>query len=150
MHNIGIESSPCPVDEMWFNQNQSKKYICKDPMRWGGFKVPTGKGSWLIICHAGYTQHGFIENNTTLSQSKCSGLDYYQEMNSDVFREWILDLLKKLEELSVIVMDIASYHSCLQEKILSTNRKADIVAWLQKKKKHSWFNKYSFWNALCY
>lgn len=136
MHNIRNESSPRPIiylDETWINQNHSKQYIWQDSTSRGGLKVPVGKGSRLIICHAGSAQHGFIEGAQLVFQSKSTG-DYHQEMNSDVFRGWFLDLLKGLEEPSVIVMDNASYHSCFLEKIPSTKtRKADIVAWLQNK-----------------
>lgn len=38
-------------------------------------------------------------------------------MNSNFFSEWFLDLYKGLEELSIIVMDNASYHSYLLEKL---------------------------------
>lgn len=101
------------------NQNHCKNYIWQDFTRRSCLKVPIGKGSWLIICHAGSAQHGFIEGAQFVFQSKCSD-DYHKKMNSDVFRVWFLDLLRGLEEPSVIVMDNTSYHSRLIEKMSST------------------------------
>jgi transposase len=136
MHNMRKESYPRPViylDETWINQNHSRQYIWQDSTSQGGLKVPIGKGSRLIICHAGSAHHGFIQSAQLVFQSK-STVDYHQEMNSEVFKEWFIDLLKGLEESSVIVMDNASYHSCYAEKFPTTkSRKADIVAWLQIK-----------------
>lgn len=78
------------------------------------------------------TKHGFIEGEQLVFQSKYNG-DYHLKVNSNNFRVWFLDLLRGLEEPSIIVMDNASYHSCLKEKIPSTKtRKADIVECLQK------------------
>ncbi|GFS98728.1 uncharacterized protein NPIL_695811 [Nephila pilipes] len=55
-------------------------------------------------------------------------------MNSEIFKEWILDLLRGMEERSVIVMDHASYNSSLAEKIPSRKtNEADIIEWLQRK-----------------
>ena len=136
MHGIRQESDPRPIiylDETWINQNHSRSYVWQDSTGQGGLKVPVGKGSRLIICHAGSAKHGFIEGAQLVFQSKCSG-DYHQEMNSDVFKEWFINLLRGLEEPCVIVMDNASYHSSLMEKIPSTKtKKADIIAWLQQK-----------------
>lgn len=136
MHKIRNESPGRPIiylDETWINQNHSRNYIWQDSKSSGGLKVPTGKGSRLIICHAGSAQHGFIQGAQLVFQSK-STKDYHHEMNSDVFREWFHDLLRGLEEPSVIVMDNASYHSNHLEKIPSTKtRKSDIIAWLEKK-----------------
>ncbi|GBO19984.1 hypothetical protein AVEN_222850-1 [Araneus ventricosus] len=55
-------------------------------------------------------------------------------MNSEVFKNWFLDLLRVLDKTCVIVMDNASYHSAYAEKILSTKtKKVDILAWLLNK-----------------
>lgn len=136
MHNIRNEQSPRPIiylDETWVNQNHSRKYIWQNSTSKGGLKVPVGKGSRLIICHAGSSKLGFIEGAQLVFQSK-KITDYHQEMNSEVFKEWFTDLLKGLEEPSVIVMDNASYHSTYKEKIPSLKtRKAEILSWLQSK-----------------
>lgn len=136
MHDIRNENNPRPIiylDETWVNQNHSRKFIWQDSTKNGGLRIPLGKGSRLIVCHAGSARHGFIEGADLVFQSK-SSIDYHQEMNSQVFREWFVNLLRSLDEGSVIVMDNASYHSMLKEKIPSSNtKKADIVSWLQSK-----------------
>ena len=136
MHNVRNESLSRPViylDETWVNANHSPKYIWQSSTNQGGLKVPLGKGSRLIICHAGSADQGFIPSAKLIFQSK-STADYHEEMNSEVFKAWFLDLLRVLEEPSVIVMDNASYHSVYAEKIPTTKtKKADIVSWLQNK-----------------
>jgi transposase len=44
--------------------------------------------------------------------------------------------LRRLEEGCIIVMDNASYHAVLHEKILSRKMKADVIAWLERKNIH--------------
>ena len=51
------------LDETWVNQNYTvpKCWIDTTDKKATGVKVPTGKGSRLIILHAG-TKHGFVKN----------------------------------------------------------------------------------------
>lgn len=66
-----------------------------------------------------------------------SSVDYYQEMNSEVFKTWFVDLLRGLKEGCVIVMDNASYHCTHLEKIPTTKtRKAETVQWMEGKRIH--------------
>jgi transposase len=116
MHNERANKLERPIiylDETWVNQNHCKKYIWQSSDSKGGLKVPVGKGSRLIICHAGSAKHGFLEGAGLIFQSKKAraNTDYHQEMNSEVFKEWFIDMLRGLEEGCVIVMDNASYHS---------------------------------------
>ena len=55
-------------------------------------------------------------------------------MNAENFEKWLQnDLLPKLEEPSIIVLDNASYHSRLEEKRPTTAwKKVDLQLWLQK------------------
>ncbi|KAJ4431369.1 hypothetical protein ANN_19966 [Periplaneta americana] len=135
MHNIREEETPRPIiyiDETWVNHNHSRKYIWTDSSSSGGLKVPI-KVPRLIVCHAGSSNYGFIEGAKMVFQASNNG-DYHQQMNSDVFKEWFIDLLRSLEESCVIVMDNASYHSRVFEKIPTTNsRKSEIVSWLASK-----------------
>lgn len=137
MYTIRREVDSRPViylDETWVNQNHTKTYTWQSSTGQGGLKVPIGKGSRLIICHAGSANEGFIDSAQLIFQSKSTG-DYHQEMNAEVFEEWFIDLARQLEKPSVIVMDNASYHSTSAEKIPTTKtRKADILAWLQSKR----------------
>lgn len=55
-------------------------------------------------------------------------------MNEENFIKWFENqLLKNLEEPSIIVMDNASYHSTLKEKVPNNSwNKSAIHEWLQK------------------
>jgi len=62
MVNLCSNNDDRPVvylDETWVNQN----HIWQDSDNSEGFKVPTGKGSRLIICHAGSGSFGFVQNS---------------------------------------------------------------------------------------
>ncbi|GBO20085.1 hypothetical protein AVEN_202979-1 [Araneus ventricosus] len=79
------------------------------------------------MCHAGSADQGFIPSAQLVFQSK-STVDYHEEMNSEVFKKWFLDLLRGLDEPCIIVMDNASYHSLYEGKILSTKTK-ELTLW---------------------
>lgn len=97
-----------------------------------GLKNPTGKGQRLIILHIG-SGDGFVEGGLLLFQSKKTG-DYHEEINIQVFEQWFENILPRLEENCVIVMDNASYHSRkIDKKPTSCMKKADIQSWLTKK-----------------
>ncbi|GBL80210.1 hypothetical protein AVEN_29183-1 [Araneus ventricosus] len=137
MHNVRNDSLSRPViylDETWVNADQSPKFIWQSSTNQGGLKVTLGKGSRLIICHAGTVDQGFILSAQLVFQSK-STVNYHEEMNSEVFKKWFLNLLRGLDDPHVIVMDNVSYHSAYAENIPSTNtkKKAGIVAQLLKK-----------------
>ncbi|GBM40677.1 hypothetical protein AVEN_159653-1 [Araneus ventricosus] len=124
-HNMRKDSLSRPViylNETWVNVNHSPKFIWQSSPSQRGLKVPLGKGSRLIICHAGSANQGFIPAVQLVFQSK-STVDYHEEMKSKVFKKWFLDLLRGLDEPCVIVMDNTSYHSAYAEKIPSTKTK---------------------------
>lgn len=96
-------------------------------------KVPVGKGSRLIVCHAGSATTGFIPHSKWVfrsRQKKTQYADYHSEMNAESFRDWFVNqFLNHLEERSVIIMDNASYHSILIDKLPNTNsRKRYIIS----------------------
>ncbi|XP_072398233.1 uncharacterized protein [Diabrotica undecimpunctata] len=97
-----------------------------------GLKQPSGKGKRLIVLHIG-SKNGFVENGLLLFESKKNG-DYHEDMNSNVFEEWLQRVLPTLAKTAVIVLDNASYHSRKYEKIpTSAMRKANIQEWLRQK-----------------
>jgi len=52
-------------------------------------------------------------------------------MNTEVFKNWFIELLNNLEEPSVLVMDNASYHSTLVENHPKSNwKKLNVQKWL--------------------
>jgi hypothetical protein len=63
VRNLRITGDERPLfylEETWIDQNQSKKYIWQDSSRKGGLRVLPGKGSRLIVCHAGSAKTGLI------------------------------------------------------------------------------------------
>ena len=120
------------LDETWVNQNytMSKCWVDTASREATGIRVPTGKGSRLIIVHAG-TKHGFVQNADLIFQAKNDG-DYHNQMTSVVFEEWFRNqLLPNIPDNSVIVMDNAPYHSVQIEKMPTQAwKKADIKEWL--------------------
>ncbi|RVE41990.1 hypothetical protein evm_013365 [Chilo suppressalis] len=55
-------------------------------------------------------------------------------MDAERFQEWFLNLLTNIPPNSTIIMDNAPYHSVQIDKVpTSANKKADLVAWLQRK-----------------
>lgn len=126
------------LDETWVNQNYTvgRCWIDSDSKQANGIKQPTGKGSRLIILHAG-SRNGFVDNAELVFQAKNDG-DYHNQMNSAVFEKWFREqLLPNIPPSSVIVMDNAAYHSMLLERQPNTNwRKMDIKDWVVKKGAH--------------
>ena len=135
------------LDETWLNTNHVVKGDwldvpstsmsvfephCKGTHR----KVPSGKGTRLIILDVGSSQQGLIPGCGLIFESKTNSSDYHDEMNKEHFTEWFRDtLLPKLPPRSVIVMDNAPYHSHLDpdSKVPNTNsNKSEISAWLEK------------------
>uniref|UniRef100_A0A0P4W325 Tc1-like transposase DDE domain-containing protein n=1 Tax=Scylla olivacea TaxID=85551 RepID=A0A0P4W325_SCYOL len=123
------------LDETWVNQNYTvpKCWVDCTASKATGIKVPTGKGSRLIILHAG-TKHGFVKNAELIFQAKNDG-DYHNQMTAIKFEEWFRNqLLPNIPRNSVIVMDNAAYHSRLIEKMPTQAwTKGDIKEWLTKK-----------------
>ncbi|XP_025192691.1 uncharacterized protein LOC112592757 [Melanaphis sacchari] len=112
------------LDETWVNQNHSRTLIWQKENNSGGLKVPTGKGGRLIVCHAGCARYGFIEGSKLVFRSKTENTnDYHNQMNGEVFKQWFIQMLNNLEELFIIIMDDAPYHSVLKEKYPKVIRK---------------------------
>ncbi|XP_072022707.1 uncharacterized protein [Amphiura filiformis] len=123
----------CPVvylDETFLHQNHTKSK-CWVIAGSGGFLIPTGKGSRLIILHAG-SKEGFVQDALLSFQSKTGSSDYHDEMNGNVFLEWFThQFLPNIPQHTVIVMDNAPYHSVQEERIPTMNtKKAEMQEWL--------------------
>ncbi|CAK1594607.1 unnamed protein product [Parnassius mnemosyne] len=121
------------VDETWLNANHTVSRSWTDETKASTSKVPIGKGSRLIICHAGSAGSGFFENGVLAFASKSTS-DYHEEMDTDTFTNWFENqLLPSLPEPSIIIMDNASYHSKQVNKApTQADKKADLVAWLHQ------------------
>jgi len=138
MCNLRQNNDTRPVvylDETWVNQNHTRGYIWQNETNSEGLKVPTGKGSRLIICHAGSSSFGFVAGSKLVFRCQSgTNVDYHTQMNSTIFKEWFVKMLNHLEEPSIIVMDNASYHSTLTVNYPKSNaKKSDIQHWLSDK-----------------
>ena len=86
------------LDETWANARDSiEKMWVEDDTRAiggtkGGIRKPSGKGSRLIILHAG-SESGWIDGAALMFQSKKATGDYHDEMTSEHFEEWFHDSL---------------------------------------------------------
>ncbi|XP_060843069.1 uncharacterized protein LOC132923230 [Rhopalosiphum padi] len=123
------------LDETWVNQNHIRGRIWQNEENTEGLKVPAGKGSRLIICHAGSPSFGFIKESKLIFRCNSgNNKDYHSQMNATIFENWFSQMLLNLEQPSIIVMDNASYHSSLIENYPKSNsRKADVQQWLRDK-----------------
>ena len=110
----------------------TNKYIWVDIDGSGGWKELSGKGQRLIILHAGGVD-GWVEGADLVFRSKTNSKYYHDEMNSKHYMEWMTQqLLFRLEELTVIVLDNASYHNKQKDKLPTTNKMDDITTWLDQ------------------
>ena len=125
------------LDETWANSNIGKVRTWVEPDdkvkggTKGGFRKPSGKGSRLIVLHAG-SENDWVDGADLVFQSKKTTGDYHDEMNATTFEEWFHDkLIPNIQPNSLIVMDNASYHSRRLESIPTKNtRKAEMQNWL--------------------
>lgn len=132
------------LDETWVNAGDCPNYEWRDTtitshrdaflkgMSTGSVN-PSGKGKRLIVLHIG-SEEGFVDNGLLCFESKKNSLDYHDEMNGQTFCEWIENILPRLKDNCVIVMDNASYHSVKLDKAPTVStKKADIIQWLENK-----------------
>lgn len=125
------------LDETWANARDGleKMWLEDDPRAIGGTKgglrKPSGKGSRLIILHAG-TEDGWVNGAALVFQSKKASGDYHDEMTAQHFEEWFHDsLMPNLQSNSLIVMDNAPYHSRKLEPVPTmSSRKQQMQDWL--------------------
>jgi transposase len=131
------------LDETWLNEGHTVPYLWVDTnvkssrqafiegVSTGINNIPVVKGRRLIITHIG-NEYGFV-NGGLLSFASKSTKDYHEEMTADVFEEYFEQMLDLIPKNSVIVMDNASYHSRLAEKLPTTAwKKGEIIEWLDK------------------
>ena len=97
----------------------------------GGIRKPSGKGSRLIILHAG-GESGWVDGAALVFQSKKATGDYHDEMTAQHFEEWFHDaLMPDIQPNSLIVMDNAPYHSRRLERVPTmSSRKQVMQDWL--------------------
>ena len=125
------------LDETWANARDGKEkmWVGDDPRASGGTKggirKPSGKGSRLIILHAG-GESGWVDGAALVFQSKKATGDYHDEMTAQHFEEWFHDaLMPNIQPNSLIVMDNAPYNSRRLEPVPTmSSRKQVMQDWL--------------------
>ena len=97
----------------------------------GGIRKLSGKGSTLIILHAG-SENEWINGADLVFQTKKATGDYHDEMTSEHFEEWFHDsLMPNISANLLIVMDNAPYHSRRLEPVPTmSSRKPIMQDWL--------------------
>ena len=125
------------LDETWANARDGKEkmWVEDDPRvsggTKGGIRKPSGKGSRLIILHAG-GESGWVDGAALVFQSKKATGDYHDKMTAQHFEEWFHDaLMPNIQPNSLIVMDNAPYHSRRLEPVPTmSSRKQVMQDWL--------------------
>ncbi|XP_060855338.1 uncharacterized protein LOC132933017 [Metopolophium dirhodum] len=132
------------LDETWVNAGDCNDRIWRDNTVTShrdaflsglstGAPNPTTRGKRLIVVHIG-SNEGFVDGGLLVFESKKDSSDYHQEMNVDVFFDWLKDVIPLLKDNSVIVMDNAPYHSVKLEKCPTLSwKKVEIESWLEEK-----------------
>ena len=93
-----------------------------------GWKRPSGKGGRLTVLHAG-TENGWVGGAELVFRAKASSGDYHNETNIPHFMEWWkTQLLPNIPQKSIIVVDNASYHNGVVEKIPTKSSRYDSLA----------------------
>ena len=97
----------------------------------------TGKGQRLIVLHVG-SENGFLEGAGLVFRTSGKLADYHGDMNSDKFEKWFQEeLLPRLPNNAVIVMDNAKYHSRELDKPPTTSSTKKVMQdWLREKGIH--------------
>ncbi|XP_015378195.1 PREDICTED: uncharacterized protein LOC107172419 [Diuraphis noxia] len=85
-----------------------------------------------------YTSHreAFVSGLSTGAPNPTAkgSADYHEEINGDVFLDWLKGVIPLLKDNSVIVMDNAPYHSVKCEKCPTLDwKKAEIENWMEEK-----------------
>ncbi|XP_031357316.1 uncharacterized protein LOC116181178 [Photinus pyralis] len=132
--NLGHEGyTPVFMDETWIFSKGSFRNSWQDDTKHTE-SIKPNEGHRYIIVHAG-TNDGFIGGASLIFKSGKKTGDYHDNMNRGNFENWFkTQLVPNLPEKSLIIMDNASYHSGLLEKIPTKSwTKQRMIEWLGKK-----------------
>ncbi|XP_072400981.1 uncharacterized protein [Diabrotica undecimpunctata] len=131
------------LDETWINAGHTVSKIWHDTTVKSprqafieglstGLRAPSGKGQRLIVAHIG-SDTRFLQNSALVFVSKKTG-DYHEDMDAACFEKWFENVLQNIEPNAVVVLDNASYHSRLVQRIPTmSDRKAVLQNWLREK-----------------
>ncbi|KAL4152979.1 hypothetical protein QTP88_000812 [Uroleucon formosanum] len=109
------------LDETWVNAGDCNERI------WQDNTVTSHREAFV-------SEEGFVDGGLLVFESKKGSADYHEEMNGDVFFDWLKGVIPLLKDNSVIVMDNAPYHSTKSEKCPTLGwKKGEIETWLEEK-----------------
>lgn len=95
--------------------------------------VSNPRGKRLIVVHVG-SEEGFVPGGLLAFCSKKNTLDFRDEIDGDIFFDWMKTVVPLMKEKSVLVMDNASYHSVETEPCPNMSwKKEDMENWLEDK-----------------
>lgn len=121
------------LDETWIFAKGTARHLWTDDTS-AAARHKTGPGKRFIVVHAG-GKTGFVKDASLVFASSSTTGDYHGDMNAEKFENWLdNDMLPKLEEPSLIVLDNASYHSRLVEKQPTSSwTRAQLFSYFEKK-----------------
>jgi hypothetical protein len=87
-------------------------------------KIPFNKGQRFVILHTG-CKTGFLPGCELVFKTlSTNGRDYHSEINSVIFNKWVEEqLVPALPPISLVAMDMASYHSVIKEGTKAQERR---------------------------
>jgi transposase len=124
--NVGYATS-----KTWSDTTVKNKYQARRRGLTTGGQHPSGLGKRLIILHVG-NENGFHPDGCLVFESN-KGKDYHKDMDSNVFESWFEAIVKEVPTGTVFVMDNASYHSRVMNKVPTTRDRKDVILqWLHE------------------
>lgn len=129
-----LKRSEVYLDETYINKNHSNRFTWYFDDDGSLVNKPSGKGPRLIIVHA-ITVDGWVDGAELIFEAKRRTGDYHGQMNWENFSTWFkTQLLPKIPDNSLIVMDNAKYHNVLADDAFpkGTSSKEELQEWLGK------------------
>jgi len=123
------------TDETWLNKNMSTYRSWKDGSTDASLQVPSGKGAQIIVAHVGSRKDGLVDGTSWVFIGSKKSSDYYSQMNSTSWLQWLEDSVLPKIRGSVLFIDRAPYHLVRDEATrpaASKFRKAEFADWLEK------------------
>ncbi|XP_049789227.1 uncharacterized protein LOC126194907 isoform X1 [Schistocerca nitens] len=118
------------LDKTCVNAGESVEKCWTDDTPNSSGHQPTGRGSRLIVAHAG-SSNGFVPEGLLVFPSRKTG-DYHEDMDHPRFLQWFKHLLLQFSIPTVFVMNNSPCHSMILDKTPTTSdHKGTMVQWLQ-------------------
>lgn len=124
--NSSSPRSEVYIDETWVNQ--------KELLGTNGPKLKTGKEGQFIIVHAG-GEKGFVPGGLLMFKPRTTNKEHDRNvMTPECFQTWFNEqLLPNIPDNSLIIIDNASCHSRVANKVPNRSmKKDDIILWLEE------------------